>query len=400
MKKGRIIMLALFCHLLPARVSAADLFDVGIDVTGFAPLKIATANIADMGDYFKDSEIAKRVPGYTGTEPVAVTVAYPGLHLEYRYAQANSTQLTLKIPEFGIDKTFTGATRTDSRHLAMAYLKAGGYQTKLAELLISKATALTAATTATDPVAGNPQSLLASMVRNDFEQQFMGRVDPREIAGNGFGVGYRYGTMMEGARKGNVHALTPYHRWKMSPRVGEELTLSVPLAVTRLNATDAYQVGAALAYRLPVLSYWTVSASGSAAVVGSAELVRLSKYGGISMASDLHWDLAGGWRVAIGNMVGNYRTFEIRGVNPELHNTVFSNALVASRPLEILGDPVRIDYSLVETRYSGSSLHVPRSWEVGVAATQLRAGQQWRIAASFLSAAGSGGGYIGLTLGF
>lgn len=392
--------MALFFHLLPILTHAADLFDVTIDVTGYTPLKIATANLADIGSYFRDSKIAKWVPGYTGNQPVTVSIGYAGLSLEYRFAQANSSQLILKIPEFGIDKTFAGATRTDSRHLAMEYLKAGGYQTKLAELLISKATVVTAATTASDPVAGNPQSLLAGMTRNDFDQQFMWRTNSPTSDRNEIGAGYRYGTMTEGGGKGSVHAFTPFYRWKFSQRAGEEVTLSAPLAIARFSGSDSYQAGAALAYRLPILQNWTLSAGGGLALVGSSELNRLSRYGGISMTSDLHWDLSEGWRLAVGNMVGRYRTFGILGVNPELSNVVYSNALAISRSIELFGEPLRLDCSLAETRFTGSSLYVSRSQEVGVAISRTTSNRHWRIMGSVTFAEGTTAGSAGLVFSF
>jgi len=376
--------------------SAADaMFNIRIDVPGNPAVDIATPSGNRALDYFKESEVARVVSGYSGTEPLAIHVSYPGIEIHYLFATANSSALTVKIPALGINKTFTGTTRNDSRHLALDYLKSKGYLPQMMQLV----TAHTVAHTASDPVAGNPQSLLSSMVQNDFDQQFLWRIGPPATAGHEAGAGFRYGSTQGNGEASRSRFLTPFYRYRFKQAPGSELSLSLPLAMTEVDGAESYQAGAALSYRSPILDHWSIAGGASYALTSSSDLIRLAQYGGISLTSDLHWDAAG-WHWAMGNMVGYYRTFKLADYDPELRNTAYRNGLVASRPVSLLGTDADIDYFLIDTRYSGSSLYTRAYQEAGVALRKSGTGWNWRAAASVVASDSATGGFISLMCSF
>lgn len=321
-------------------------------------------------------------------------VSYPGIDIDYQFATANSTALTIRIPALGLNRTFTGATRRDSRHLALDYLKSQGYLSQMMKLL----TTHSVAHTASDPVAGNPQSQLASLVQNDYDQQFLWRIHQPDQSGSEFGAGVRYGALKNDGVNTHSHAITPFYRYRFEQSPQSELSVSLPLAVAEMDGAQSYQGGLSVSFRTPIMNNWSIAGGGSYALTGSSDLERLAQYGGISITSDVHWD-AGKWRFAVGNMIGHYRTFELASYDPELRNTAYRNGIVASHIVELLGTDLDVDYFLIDTRYSGSALYDPAYQEAGVALRKSNSKWNWRASASFISS-DSPGGFISFMCSF
>lgn len=380
----RLMLVMYFCVHLLSKALAADSFQVVINVAGFSSVNVITTDGQTAIDYFKEKEIAKAVPGYTGNEAVAVLVKYSGVSVEYQFLNANSNVLTIRIPELGIvNKTFNGATRSDSRQLALNYLKANGYLSQLMKSLTAKSVVNNPA----NPIAGNPQGLLASLVQNDYDQQFLLRTGKEDVA-NEAGVGVRYG-IPSGSDGVKSQSLVPYYRHHFESLRGE-LSVSLPITLTEAKDYQAFQAITAISYRIPILSNWYVGAGASYAVMGVTNWLGLVSYGGVSVTSDFRWNVDD-WKFSVGNMVGYYRTFELANYEAGLRNVAYRNGLVMSHPINLLGKDMDVDYFAIDTRYSGGQLNEPSQQELGLALRKSNAKSGWRVSASFIPSSVSSG---------
>ena len=381
----RMFVLVWLTAYFPSISFAADSFQVAVSVAGFPSFNVQTADGQAAIDYFKETEITKVVPGYAGTQPVAVEVKYQGVKVEYQFLVVNSNVLTINIPKLGIvNKTFNGTTRQNSRQMALDYLRSNGYLSQLIALL----TANSVAHNPVNPVAGNAQSFLNNLVQNDYDQQFLWRIGKSEVA-NELGVGFRYGATNsgEGIRS---QSLIPFYRYKFKSVHGSELSISSPIVFTESNEYQSYQVAPALSYRMPVTDNWSIGAGATYAVMGVSNWIGLVSYGGASISSDVRWDMAG-WRFAVGNMIGYYRTFKLADYEAGLRNVAYRNGLVMSHTVDVFGTDIDVDYFVIDTRYAGSSLSLSAQQEVGIALRKPNVKSNWRLSARFIPASDSTG---------
>lgn len=148
--------------LMPVHQAAAQTnlpIRLNLDVGG----ETAQLQPSTFGDVFRSlspSQLASRFPGYNGTSALAADATFRGSHLLLS-SPAGSTAMRLQIPGFGVDRT---AAAGPTREANLATLGAGLSVPTLLTQLQSRAVA----ETTTDPVAGNPSSLLAHMTASDF----------------------------------------------------------------------------------------------------------------------------------------------------------------------------------------------------------------------------------------
>lgn len=368
LKFRRFILASIILFFEISYATAADYFNVSIDVLGLPAAKIQTLDANQALGYFKQSTLIKDVPGYFGTEAVSVVLDYQDVKVVYQYLTAGGTQLKINIPSLNFTKTFAGITRDDSRHQALDYLKSKGYLS----LLLQKMQKAAVSKSANSNVAGNPQSLLANLVQNDFDQQYLLRIN-QGLSNAEWGAGLRVGG--EAARS---KVLTPFYRQQLEFLDNSELTISFPLAISEQNEQKSYQVGASASLRKVINDSWNLAGGFSHAVTASESSFQAARYGGLSVTSDFHQDI-GIWRLSMGNMIGYYRTYEFAGLDPDLSHMVYRNAVTASRPISIFDNNLRMDYFFIDTHYAGSNLNVTAYQEAGVALNGQALKSSWRM---------------------
>lgn len=284
----------------------------------------------------------------------------------------NPTAVYFSAPGIPIKVFDQGGTRDENTDLLWEYLKAEGLS------LLSKTLV---ANSPSDPLAGNPDSLMSMMMTNEFDQGFTNNVSEIEATsiavqqdggqvGNLIGIGLTYGSIKNAGIKTDSYTLPLSYsvRNQIDPR--RQLTLRMPIALTSTEGAKAAQVGLGASYSFPVTDRWTLTPSVNYSLTGSIDLASAGQFASGSLTSSYFFPLAAGRKLAIGNMVGYYQTLDFTYDNlkydPGIKSTVLRNGVMYSMPVKLGGKKMAMEYSLVDNRFFGTDLYMDSYQEVGV----------------------------------
>jgi len=151
--------------LLTASANAADLFSVTATM-GATPAYKGANTVQELFDAIgQKSTIQTYLPGYNGTQAVDLVANYRGVRINFSYT-AGSNTLVMSIPDIGVNESFTGSTREDSQDMLTDWMKKNG--ASAVEKLMKKL----AEVSPSDPIAGNPNSLMSQNVATSFNYGF------------------------------------------------------------------------------------------------------------------------------------------------------------------------------------------------------------------------------------
>jgi len=316
---------------------------------------------------------------YNGTQQASAFANFNslGMTLAFPYAvgQAggNSNTLTLDIPGLGISQSFTGATRDASQQLLQDYIKKQGN-------ILGRIMQYQAANSATSPISG-PGGMIQSVAASDFNSNFTDSATniaaPASMAAAGSGgkssnlagVSLQYGSLdiLNSKVKVVTVPLSYTIRNDIDPR--RQLTFSLPLTEVDTNGAKSYQGGFGVSYRFPMSDSWTLTPGGKYSIVGSADMATVSSLYTLSLTSTYIWSMDS-FDMAMGNMVGYNKTGKFSAgdysFDPGITNTVFRNGLMLSQPVVWGGKKLSVEYSLIDTRYTGSAMYVDNTQEFGI----------------------------------
>lgn len=401
--KGEIMRIKLLALAVSAAITsvpafAADLFTVDGTVTyGTTQTQSYSFKTAeDALDAFKNENLQSRFSNYTDTAQANLTLGFRGLPMAVSYT-ANSTTLVFSVPSLGITQSFTGTTRDASQEQFSDFMKKNGGD------ILNRIMKKLAEVSPDDPVAGNPNSLMGQMVANDFANGFSNVATnigaaPNEKVNNLIGIGARFTSLRQNGNNSNNFAI-PFSytvRSDIDPR--RQLIFNLPVSYTEVEGAKAYSAGFGASYRFPMNDAWTLTPSLNYGLAGSRDLGAVGQAVGASIASTYIFTKPS-YDIAIGNMVGHYRTLKLTAgdysYNPGIANTVFRNGVMYSRPVTAFGKKMSIEYSLIDTRYTGTKLYNQGYDELGVTlGTNKRANSArsfFRAGASYLHSASSKG---------
>lgn len=386
----RVLALVPLALVLP--VHAADLYRFQVTVNG-QTTRFGFQTTQETVDAFSNNELSHYVPGYTGAESVDIALDYRGLQIQSTFpnafgGSANYTELRFTIPSLGIDQRFTGTDRDNSADRLLDYLKSSDLLGLINRRLV--------AVSPFDPIAGNPNSMMSQMVANDFAA---GMMDPggrgaaaqggKEASPNLIGLGLRLGQFRQADvdSKSVTLPLSYTIRSDIDPR--RQLVINLPVSRTEVQGAASYYTGLGLAYRLPMNDNWTLTPSGNYAVTGSKDLGSMAQMASFSLTSTYVFELPG-MDLTIGNMAGYYKTLKLSyddySYDPGIANTVLRNGIMLSSPLTLFGKAMSIEYSAIDTRFTGSELYMRNYQELGVTLGTNRSASSAR---SFLRAGAS-----------
>ena len=354
---------------------AADLFVVDISSSGqSAHVTFGTA--VDALDAIKVANLKKHIT-YSGTEVVQGDVNYRGLPMFVGFLTANDATLTFRVPSLGIDQTFIGSgasvpkARNDAQKQLVEYLKTGNLLGAIQQEL--------ARVSPVDPVAGNPASLQSVMISQQFQTSFTAQASniappppapgqPVPPTPNLIGLGIGVGSLKSGDFDSRSATLPLSYTLRSSATPGHQFTVDVPLTVVETQGARSYAGGVALTYRRPITARWALAPSIGYAATGSPDLGSAAQIASGALTSSYEFP-AGRSTVAIGNMVGYYETLKFKvadySFDPDIHNTVFRNGVMASVPF-VMGSRYAVEYSYINTQFTGTKLYNQLYNEFGV----------------------------------
>lgn len=360
------------CMAAACPVFAADLFTVDI-TSGGQSARLAFSSAEDTLDSLETARLAQTIT-YTGTEAASAAIDFRGLGMTLSYPAAGSAQLVFAVPSLGISQTFDGAgasvpqARDDAQDQLVEFLKSGN--------LVGRIMRELARVSPVDPIAGNPNSLQSRMVTQDFDSAFSSvasNIAPAPQPGtrtpNLIGVGLQYGGYKQDDLKSHAVTLPLSYTIRSSSDAGHQLNIRLPLTVVETEGATSYQGGLGLTYRLPLTRGWALAPGFNYAVAGSQELGSVGQIASGSLTSSYELPL-GSTVLAMGNMIGYYRTLKFSvgdySFDPEISNTVYRNGLMWSVPHSWLGGRYALEYSYINTQFTGTELYTNAYNEFGL----------------------------------
>jgi hypothetical protein len=363
----RFLIAAVFAVAGPT-ANAADLFVVDISSSGQSA-HLTFNNAEDAINSIEVANLARTIT-YTGNEAASANVNFRGLPITLSYPTAGSTQLVFSVPSLGINLTFNGnggsvpQARDDAQEQLVEYLKNGNLMGQIMKEL--------ARVSPVDPIAGNPNSLQSRMVAQDFDSSFtshssnLGAPPPGGRTPNLIGIGINYAGYKQGDFKTQAVTLPLSYTFRGNADPGHQFSIRVPVTFVDTEGATSYQAGIGLGYRLPITRGWALSPAINYAIAGSQDLGSAGQVASGSLTSSYELPL-GGTVLAMGNMIGYYRTLKFKvgdyEFDPEISNTVYRNGLMWSVPVS---RRMAVEASYINTVFRGTELYVQSQNEFGL----------------------------------
>lgn len=370
MKSLKTLFLAAVFTVMPF-FAFADVFDITINADGYGNTYYQSFNtLEDMIDKLDAEEIASHFVGYDEENTGAsVTMNFRGLPITAEFV-TNSSTLNVRIAAIDLDLTFSGSDRDDSvDQLQDWFEKDGGDAlTRLQQALVEE--------TATDPIAGNPTSLMSRMVAMDFDAAFRsdsvieintpsGSSAP-ELNANMISVFARYSNYTANGVRSKEYALPLAYTIRFN---GSKNTLAIrmPISMVDVEGSQAGNLGLGLALGYHINDDWKITPAVGYGAVGSIDLGSVGQIVSGSVTSSYTFHIKG-YDLNMGNMAGYYQTIPFKygdyDFDPDIQNTVVRNGLNLVIPVK-KESGLSFDVFATDTRYFGSELYIDKYNEVG-----------------------------------
>jgi hypothetical protein len=230
------------------------------------------------------------------------------------------------------------------------------------------------ATTATDPVAGNPSSLQTRMISADFQiGTAVGNSPDFSSAGAGgakpqavFGLGLNYGNFSaDGVEVSYAELPFSYAIPLDDPRYA--ILFEAPLTFVDINGAESITASLGTGIRLPMTDDWSLTPTVRVGLSASDDFAVEGYLYGASLVSNYNFTL-GNFGITLGNQMSHLKSLPLDANDYDLQNTVIKNGVGVSGDTkwEMFGLPVTWEGSVVNTRFFGDELFIENFTDVAV----------------------------------
>lgn len=167
MKPPFATVLAFLLALSPA-ITAAPLFTIDVTVDD-RERSFSFSDVRKVFDQLDENRLRMTFSNYTDMSEASAVVDFRGLGMNFSFSEA-SNELVFEVPSLDIKEKFNGATRDASVDQLKDFLKSEGGD------ILNRIQAASIATSPVDPIAGNPGSMMGTMVSRQFEAGFSNQV--------------------------------------------------------------------------------------------------------------------------------------------------------------------------------------------------------------------------------
>jgi hypothetical protein len=371
-KLSWLFLTACVCILLISieNIFAASVFDLLVTSEG-EKYEESYNEIKDLVDAIDEDYIRQNIPNYTDVSEAFGKVNFRGVSIELGFKK-ESTELALDIPAIGVKEIFVGSTRDDSVDKLEEWFKNSGGEalTKLMQELV--------ASTPNDPIAGNPNSLMANIVQLDYDAAFtannsnirqVSEIETDKTVNNSnlIGIGARFGSYRQGDMD-SQHISFPLSYTVRFDNSSNKLRFKLPITMTEVDGAKAYNLGFGIGFGWQLVDNWEITPSVNYAAVASVDLGSVGQIASGSVTSAYKFGI-GNCELSIGNMIGYYKTLEFSyddySLNPDIANTVIRNGIMLSIPTQNILQRTAIELFINDTRYFGSNLYIDQYNEIG-----------------------------------
>jgi hypothetical protein len=328
---------------------------------------VSAPNLVDLNRALKTSGIQDLIPLYTPTSAVAIGINLRGLEALTSFA-SNSTTLNVFIPNANITASFTGSTRDESLILFKDFIKEGRSLKKLLKAY--------ARYSPIDPIAGNPNSLMAQMGEADY---LLGRLSP--LAGcdcsfsaqpilHQFQVGLNGGRAFTDGYDTTIATLPL--RYSYSPDGNWAVILDAPLTYLRNGGASSIVGSLGMGLRVPLTHDWSLIPIFRFGSGGSLDLCTSGNFASAGITSVFNYPVSD-YVLTLTNY-GGYITsvnFWLTGLNFNYHmqKGIFKNGLSVStcKGFTFLNRPLNFRLGFEDTYFTGGGLFIKHYDQVQIA---------------------------------
>lgn len=327
---------------------------------------VSAPNLVDLNRDLRSDSITKLIPLYTPESPVAIDINLRGIEAISSFA-AGSTTLVVEIPQANTTRTFSGATRDASWQLFKEFIRDGGDHHRLLRAY--------AKFSPIDPIAGNPNSLMASMAQADY---LLGRLSPlsgcdpcwdAQPIRHQFQAGSIIGRAFSDPF--DTTTINSPLRYSYSPKRTWAFILDLPLTFN-ING-GAYSVFGSVgsAFRLPITTFWSLTSIMRLGFGGSFDLCVSGSFFDAGLTSELQYKM---WNhvFSMTNYAGYFSSTNLwlGGINfnYHLHNWIFKNGIniTSCKGFCVLGRPLNYNVSFTDSYFATGRLFIRHYDEVGI----------------------------------
>lgn len=358
--------LGLVISLLMVPSAKAGVFSIEVSSEGETYTE-SYDTVSELVDDLDLSEVNDVIPAYTDTSAITTVINFRGLPVTLS-AAADSSDITMTVDAIRVTTTFSGSDRDDSMDQLEAWFEGEGDDalTRLLQEL--------AASTPSDPVAGNPTSLVSRNVGTDFDYATdtgMGAIElnapQKSLNGNMVSVFARYSNYSSDGIESREYSLPLAYSIRFDDSA-DQLTIRVPVAYVVYDGSVVYNAGLGIGYGKQITPVWRLTPSVGYSLVGSEDMGSLAQVVSTSLVSSYLIDVEQ-YRISIGNMLGYYSTLPTSAgdvsQDPDIRNTVLRNGVSLNIPTPQLSQDTSVELFLTDTRYFGSDLYIDQYNEIG-----------------------------------
>ncbi len=366
-RAGLLFMAASAIGFLPSRSMAAcnTLYEATV-TTGGTTQQFCRSSVEEIyTETIRDPALL--FPGYTSTSALNSAITVLGVAGTVNYP-ANSTAVTLQIPEFGVNQTFIGGTRRDSAILLRKYLEDNPD-------LLARVLKRQAATSPLSPITGTG-GVLPNAILGDFASSFADT--PTRIASTqgaasqsaqsvlGAGVVLSSNRVLGAQVKSLAIPLSYTVRNDIDPR--RQALLRATLGTLDTAGSRSFQGRFSAGYRFPMSDQWVLTPMGGLSFAGSRDAAYALGIWNGSMASTYTWEFEN-FDLTMGNMLGYYQSFKLPvkyTADPGLRVFALVNGFFLSQPVSFGERRLSLEYGFSDSRLGGTKLYQRNSQELTI----------------------------------
>ena len=356
-------MLAGVCITGLGSAHAKEIFTSEIQVGDQAAKILTYNNISNVADQYDTAQMLKMFPNYSDTTQVAAKLDLRGVDVKLDFAE-NSGKLNFTIPSLGIVRSYgeVNGSREDAKDAFLDALK--GEDKDLLKALTKE----WVKHSPIDPVAGNPTSLLSTMVvssTDSFSDMTSNQTLGIKSTSGSIGIMPRFGRYTQAGYGVDVYNLPlNYAHWFDSKDMGIAVDMPLTLVDTEGSLTGSVNLGIGLNFKVTSnhAFSWYLMPQIRGGVTASEDFGTAALIYGGGLGSNLQFPLNERSSVGIINMVSYYKTdpIKIKDFNSgyDLQNTVYRNGAEYSRVLSrsVNNSPLVAKFQFARTDYHGDEL--------------------------------------------
>lgn len=223
-----------------------------------------------------------------------------------------------------------------------------------------------------DPLAGNPDSLQGSIIRDalDLATDTDSAVELGSTETEPWMIGASYSHISSGRFDGDRFDVRAQRSFRFVEGSRAALKVDLPLHYASVKGASQYNGVLSVGYEVPIRQNWSVEPRVAYGLTYSGDLFSAGEIASGSVTSRYRFDGLGRGYVVMANMAGYTSTVRTGAlsdsIDPKIHNWVFRNGAAYEMPLktQLMGRSSSLRVSYTYTNFTGDKLYLNDFHEV------------------------------------